>query len=129
MTDVIPSGTETMVETIAENTNVVYLKDFKKPTEPNNPDVVPANWESGYDDYMDNVTLSVTFDVAELLSEYGFDIEGVPNVGYDLMMVIESIKSLAYRTQSEFYPLQDISEDLFDIDDPDQLVNDFLNGE
>lgn len=120
---------ETIAETIAEQTNVVYLKDFKKPTKPTNPEVVPANWDAGYDDYMDNITLSVTFDVTELLAEYGFDITGVPNVGYDLMMVIESIKSMAYRTQDEFYPLQDIAEDLFDIDDPEALVDGFLNGE
>lgn len=120
---------ETIAETIAEQTNVVYLKDFKKPTKPTNPEVLPANWDAGYDDYMDNITLSVTFDVTELLAEYGFDITGVPNVGYDLMMVIESIKSMAYRTQDEFYPLQDIAEDLFDIDDPEALVDGFLNGE
>ena len=119
----------TISETIAEQTNVVYLKDFKKPSKPTNPEVVPGDWGAGYNDYIDNVTMSVTFDIAEMMEEYGFSIENVPNVGYDLMMVIESVKSMIYRTQEEFYPLQDICEDLFDIDDPDQLVNDFLNGE
>lgn len=127
MTD---NTTETSIsETIAEQTNVVYLKDFKKPTKPNNPEVVPGDWGAGYNDYIDNVTMSVTFDIADLLDEYGFSIENVPNVGYDLMMVIESVKSMMYRTQDEFYPLQDIAEDLFEIDDPAALVDDFLNGE
>lgn len=118
-----------MTEEIQENTNVVYLKDFKKPTEPKNPDIIPADYELGYDDYIDDITLSVTFDLTNLLAEYGFDIEGVPSVGYDLMMVIESVKSLVYRTQEEYYPLQDISEELFEIDNPDALVDGFLNGE
>lgn len=118
-----------MTEEIQENTNVVYLKDFKKPTEPKNPDVLPADYDGGYDDYLDNITLSVTFDLTEMLMEYGFSIEDVPNSGYDLMMVIESVKSLMHRTQGEYYPLQDISEELFEIDNPEQLVDDFLNGE
>ncbi len=90
---------------------------------------MPADYSAGYDDYIDDITLSVTFDISELLMEYGFDIDGVPNVGYDLMMVIESIKSMMYRVSEEYYPLQDISEELFEIDNPDQLVKDFLEGE
>lgn len=125
MSEVAPE----IAENISEQTNVVYLKDYKKPTTPSNPEIVPDNWDAGYDDYMDNVSISVTFDLAEMLEEYGFDIAGVPGVGYDLMMVIESVKSMMYRTQDEYYPLQDISEDLFDIDDPDRLVDDFLNGD
>ncbi|AGR47891.1 hypothetical protein PHIM7_187 [Sinorhizobium phage phiM7] len=112
-----------------ETPNVVYLKDYKKPTEPTNPEVLPADYDGGYDDYIDNITLSVTFDITEMLAEYGFDIENVPNSGYDLMMVIESVKSMMYRTQTEYYPLQDIAEELFEIDNPEELVNDFLNGD
>lgn len=118
-----------MTEEIQENTNVVYLKDYKKPTEPKNPDILPADYSLGYDDYLDEITMSVTFDITEMLAEYGFGIEGVPGIGYDLMMVIESVKSMMLRSQDEYYPLQDISEELFEIDDPDALVDGFLNGE
>jgi len=111
------------------NTNVVYLKDYKRPTTPKNPDVLPDDYSAGYEDYIDDISLSVTFDLTEMLMEYGFNIESVPNVGYDLMMVIESVKSMMYRVSDEYYPLQDISEELFEIDDPEELVDDFLHGE
>lgn len=126
MTD---TNADTVAETIEATTNVVYLKDFKKPTTPNNPEVVPDDWNAGYDDYIDNISVSVTFDIAELLEEYGFGIEGIPGIGHDLMMVIESVKSMMFRSQGEYYPLQDIAEDLFEIDDEAALVDGFLNGE
>jgi hypothetical protein len=109
-------------------TNIVYLKDFKKPKE-SFVDFVPNDFDGDHNDYIDNVTLSVTFELTEILNEYGFDIRDVPNTAYDLMMVIEGVKSMIYRTQSEYYPLQDICEELFEIDNPELLVNDFLDGE
>lgn len=115
-------------ETLTENTNIVYLKDFKKPTETEG-DFVPHDFDGDHNDYIDNVSLSVTFELTEILNEYGFDIRDVPSTAYDLMMVIEGVKSMIYRTQAEYYPLQEISEQLFDIDNPDQLVQDFLDGE
>lgn len=115
-------------ETLTENTNIVYLKDYKKP-EQTGADFVPNDFDGDHNDYIDNVTLSVTFELTEILTEYGFDIRDVPATAYDLMMILEGVKSMAYRVQGEYYPLQDISEQLFEIDNPEQLVNDFLDGE
>lgn len=118
-----------MSNEIVQETNIVYLKDYKRPEEPNNPEIVPDDWNSGYSEYLDDVSISVTFDLTNILEEYGFDIRDVPGVGYDLMMVIESIKSMMYRTTEEYYPLQDISEELFEIEDEEALVTGFLDGE
>lgn len=79
-------------------------------------------------DYFDDIAMTVTMDLVSFLEEYGFNLSDNPMSAYDLMMVIESVKSMMYRTQSEDYDLQPISERLFEIDDPELLINDFASA-
>lgn len=71
-------------------------------------------------------------DIVELLEEdFGCNVLSDKATIYDILAIIEQIKALAYRSLGEEYPMQTISQTLFEssIEDPESLLNFFMTGE
>lgn len=69
----------------------------------------------------------LTIDIADALHSYGYNV--IDNSkGHDLMMVVEAIRSLAYRTVDVDYPLHKVSESAFEIEDEEDFRYNLLDG-
>lgn len=75
--------------------------------------------------------MEAVHDIVEILiDEFECDIHRDPKVVFEIVSIVEHIKSLAYRSMGIEYPLQTITDSLFEssVTDPERLLNFFMTG-
>jgi len=75
--------------------------------------------------------MEAVHDIVEILIEdFDCDMYRDPKVVFDIVSIIEQIKSLAYRSMGKEYPLHEITNSMFEnmITDPKKLLDFFMTG-
>jgi len=77
-----------------------------------------------------DLALSIAGEITDAANDLGYPI-GPDNdkFAYDILLLVESIKSLLYRALGKEYPMQTITEMMFELSDPKALLNDFFEIE
>ena len=100
--------------------NVVDMNEFK------NKSSVPHITKS---EAMIDISIAITHDIVEKLEDAGYSLEESPEIGYDLIMITEAIKSVLHTAEGEYYPLHKIAEGLFDSDEVEEFLAEFIYTE
>lgn len=85
------------------------------------------------EEYIADFALNVVGDLIEALSEFGYDVMDNPDCIRDVITVIESIRGLMHRIRGEEYPMQTLSDSIYDqvmdedVTTKEVLIN-FLEG-
>lgn len=106
---------------------VIDLNAFKAKQEERKFDAIIEERQE-LENAINSLATNLTIDIADALEEYGYNVRNNAR-GHDLMMIIEAITSLAYRSVEESYPLHDISEQMFAFEDEDEFKFALLNEE
>ncbi len=86
------------------------------------------------DDTNDYGTFSLSFayviakEVVESMEVMGYDIEGNPDTVFDIVSIVESIRSLFHRASKQDYPFQAVADTVFNIDDPRESLDQILDA-
>lgn len=83
--------------------------------------------ELDVDELSINFGLVVARDVLGFLYDQGYDLEENPKTIYDIIMLIESSRSLLYRLHSKEFRLHSIAEEVFEIENPAQELEEILD--
>ena len=79
------------------------------------------------EDYeLTDMSISIAQEVIDALYDCGYNINEKPEAAYDLIMIVESIKSMVNTIQGKSYPMHEMAKSLFPIDDMQKLIDDFL---
>jgi len=78
-------------------------------------------------EYSTDFALMVTRDILNFLEELGYNLTVDENLIYDIMLIIESNKSMLYRLHGENHPMHQVGKDLFEIDNPYKTLEEILN--
>lgn len=111
--------------------NIVDLQAFRSKREQEHFDEIVDESEM-LERSLEIFSMEALHDIIEILEEdFGCDVHKDPATIYDILAIVEQIKSLAYRAMGEEYPMQTISRSMFEssIDDPVGLLNFFMTGE
>ena len=106
---------------------VIDLNAFKAKREERKFDAIIEERQELEND-INSLATNLTIDIADALEEYGYNVRNNARA-HDLMMIIEAITSLAYRSVEESYPLHDISEQMFAFEDEDEFKFSLLDEE
>lgn len=86
--------------------NVIYPNVFKRKDEVKKED-------DSFDGAVTDLAIAATFQITDELKEFGFDINSNPECAYDIILIIESIKSAMYSTRGIQTGLNKISRELY----------------
>jgi len=100
--------------------NVVSLNAFKENKDES------SHVEMSKSDIIIDIAIEITHDIVEQLREAGYSFEDTPDVAYDLIMLTEAIKSLLHTSEGEYYPLHKIAEGLFDEEEAEEFLSEFV---
>lgn len=78
------------------------------------------------DEFCIDVALNSVNDIIDFLIMNGYDVQDNPESIYDIITIVEAIKCLMKTIRGEEYPLHKIAKEMFKIDDPQEVLNDFL---
>lgn len=78
------------------------------------------------DDFCIDVALNSVYDIVDFLMMSGYDVRENPESVYDIITIVEAIKCLMKTIRGEEYPLHVIAKEMFKIDDPQEVLEDFL---
>ena len=78
------------------------------------------------DKEVEGLAIDIIYDVLDFLGEMDIDVRDNPNTIYDIILIVESIKSLIFRSTHQDYPMQGVAESLMTIEDPQTALDDFL---
>ena len=83
----------------------------------------------------DTIVVEMMYEIVDYISEYGYNVEDVPESIVDIFMIMECLNSLLHRIEGVPYPMHDLSTSivkLSDDEDPNtrhkELMNFFLYG-
>ena len=86
------------------------------------------------DEKNDYGTFSLSFayviakEVVESMEVMGYDIEGNPDTVFDIVSIVESVRSLFHRASRQDYAFQAVADTIFDIDDPRESLDQILHA-
>jgi len=86
------------------------------------------------DEKNDYGTFSLSFayviakEVVESMEVMGYDIEGNPDTVFDIVSIVESVRSLFHRASRQDYAFQAVADTVFDIDDPRESLDQILDA-
>jgi len=75
------------------------------------------------------ISLTATHEVCEVLMELGIPVDENGDCIKDILTISEGIKSLIYRALGEEYKFQDVCDTVVQVDNSEELLEDFLFGE
>ena len=78
------------------------------------------------DKEVEGLAIDIIYDVLDFLGEMDIDVRENPNTIYDIILMVEVVKSLIFRSMHQDYPVQNVSESLMTIEDPQTALDDFL---
>ena len=84
------------------------------------------DWKANKQDVIIDIAVAVTHDIIDQLNEAGYSFENTPEIAYDLIMLTEAIKSIVHTAEGDYYPLHKIAEGLFDEEDVDGFIEEFI---
>ena len=67
-------------------------------------------------------------EVVESMEVMGYDIEGNPDTVFDIVSIVESVRSLFHRASRQDYAFQAVADTVFDIDDPRESLDQILDA-
>ena len=67
-------------------------------------------------------------EVVESMEVMGYDIEGNPDTVFDIVSIVESVRSLFHRASRQDYAFQAVADTIFDIDDPRESLDQILHA-
>ena len=67
-------------------------------------------------------------EVVESMEVMGYDIEGNPDTVFDIVSIVESVRSLFHRASRQDYAFQAVADTVFDIDDPRESLDQILHA-
>jgi len=116
--------------------NIINLNDFRKSVPMDELDYLIQDEEPNFlDEFMrtsmggDEFATEITRDIVHAaVEEFGCNLHDNPKCIYDIMLIIEHIKGLVYRTTGKKHPSIDMVDALFDqiIDDPSAELKSYL---
>lgn len=112
------------------NDNVVDFNSFtkRKDTEEENHLLeLMEKFETEHQMYSE-IALTATHEVCEVLMDLGIPVDENGDCIKDILTIAEAIKSLIYRAQGEEYMFQDVCNSVVRVDNPEELLEDFLFG-
>ena len=80
------------------------------------------------EDSINIISTTAAIDISMMLEEFGYNVTDNARA-HDLMMVIESVMALAFRSASKRYPLHEVSEKMFDFEDEEDFKYSLLAEE
>lgn len=75
---------------------------------------------------IEGLAADIVYDIIDFFDEVDIDVRENPNTIYDIILLIEVLKSLIHRCMNEEYPTQKVAESLMTIEDPKKILDDFL---
>ena len=78
------------------------------------------------EEQVERLAIDIIYDIVDFLAEMDIDVRDNPNTIYDIILIVESIKSLIFRSTHQDYPMQGVAESLMTIEDPQTALDDFL---
>ena len=78
------------------------------------------------DKEVEGLAIDIIYDVLDFLGEMDIDVRENPNTIYDIILMVEVVKSLIFRSMHQEYPVQNVAESLMTIEDPQTALDDFL---
>ena len=78
------------------------------------------------EEQVDRLAIDIINDIVDFLAEMDIDVRDNPNTIYDIILIVESMKSLIFRGMHQDYPMQSVAESLMTIEDPQTALDDFL---
>ena len=90
------------------NDNVIYTNAFKRKEQESE-----EKEDTTFDSTVTDIAIAATFQITDDLKEFGFDINSNPECAYDIILIIESIKSAMYSTRGIQTGLNKISRELY----------------
>lgn len=106
--------------------DVVDLASYKKQKEKERFDELLKE-EFAFDDFADGFSEDVVYDIIELLEENGVYVDANAETVFDILLILESVKSLIYRSTDREHPLQDVPKFLFNVENPEELMDEILS--
>lgn len=70
----------------------------------------------------------ITRDMVELLEDFGYYAQDNDDSIKDIILIIEAIKGLIFRTQNETYSMHEITNTLIEVDEPGELLDNFMDN-
>jgi formate-dependent phosphoribosylglycinamide formyltransferase (GAR transformylase) len=107
--------------------DVIDLSDYKVKREEKRFEEIVAENDT-LEDSINIISTTSAMDIATMLEEYGYNVTDNARA-HDLMMVIESVRALAFRSAGKRYPLHEISEKMFEFEDEDEFKYGLLEGD
>ena len=106
------------------NDNVIDLKSYKDSVPVANDAAEPPT--PNKQDLVIDISIALAHDMIDKLRDAGYTFESKPEIAYDLVMLTEAIKSIVYTAEGDYYPLHKIAESVFDEDDIEGFIEEFL---
>ena len=78
------------------------------------------------DKEVEGLAIDIIYDVLDFLGEMDIDVRENQNTIYDIILMVEVVKSLIFRSMHQDYPVQNVAESLMTIEDPQTALDDFL---
>lgn len=79
------------------------------------------------EDAIIDLSIVSTYDIIDLLYEHGYIVTDNPKTIYSIIMIVEAIKSMCHVSKDrEDYPFHVLAQEIFNIDDPQKTLNEFL---
>lgn len=107
--------------------DVIDLGDYKVKREKERFDEIVAE-DDNLEDSINIISTTLVGDISTMLEEYGYNVTENAKA-HDLMMVIESIRALAFRSANKRYPLHEVSEKMFEFEDEDDFKYSLLDSD
>lgn len=110
--------------------NVVLFPKIKKDTPPLSLENIVEKISENQSEVIDSLSEQLARNVFGELDNIGYDFFSVDkSVAYDMILVLESIKSLQHKLLDKEYPLQTILDDVFKIEDEASFISYFVGDE
>ena len=107
--------------------NVVLFPKQKKDTPPLSLENIIERIAENQAETINSISTEIAQNVFIELNNLGYDfLSSDESVAFDMLLVIEAIKSLQYKLSGKEYPMQTILEDIFKIDDKKSFIEFFF---
>lgn len=84
--------------------------------------------EQFFEGDMFDMSLAMVQDLVLFLDDEELYVENDPNTIKDLVFILEGIRSLLYRIHGKKYIMHDLINKMIPIENPEEVLNTFLNG-
>lgn len=120
-----PELIEKLEQAQAKETNVIAFPKINTNTAPRSIEELSQNLSEKQKLMAVDVAFKYAQSMAEEMIELGFEFKN-PDSAYDFLYLIETLKSMVFRTLDEPHPFHDVVKDLMNIEDPEEIFYNYL---